>query len=51
VDREKMEARLAELRQIRENLLADYNKANGAVLAYEEILFGETEQESEEASQ
>ena len=44
----KLEARLVELRQIRENLLADYNKANGAVLAYEEILFPTVEEATEE---
>ncbi len=43
-----MEARLAELRQIRENLFADYNKANGAVLAYEEVLYGDEEPKGEE---
>jgi hypothetical protein len=44
----KLEARLVELRQIRENLLADYNKANGAVLAYEEILYAEPEEATAE---
>lgn len=36
--KEKLEARVAELRAIRARLLADYNKADGAVLAYEEMI-------------
>lgn len=48
---EGLEARLAELRQIRDALWADYHKANGAVLAYEEILYGkhDSAEESPEA--